>query len=163
MYRKEALLSGPLFHRSPPSTKDGLSQLSRHYYKMSVLARTHTRILELKSFQESFFFWVLMLQCLSFAIKLHWWWWERMKKTLTTHKMAHKNQGSLLELPCRLSADEKASGEAEPCFMTSLGCNGAVADTDEEDEEDFFLLVDTGGRYITLSSLRSIEADAPGG
>ena len=75
-----------------------------------------------------------------------------MKKTLTTQKMAHKNQRWL-----SLSADEKASGEAEPCFMTSLGCNGAVA------TEDFFL-VEIGGRYITLSSLRSIEADAaPGG
>ena len=71
--------------------------------------------------------------------------------------MAHKNQG---EPRLRLSADEKANGEAEPCFMTSLGCNGAMADEDE----DFFLLVDTGGRYITLSSLRSIEAaTAPGG
>ena len=75
-----------------------------------------------------------------------------MKKTLTRHKMAHKNPGEPPRL--RLSADEKANGEAEPCFMTSLGCNGAMADEDE----DFFLLVDTGGRYITLSSLRSIEA-----
>ena len=128
-------------------------KMDYHSYQDTIIKCQSKPAHTVDSSPESF---LMLLQCLSLAIKLHWWWWGmRMKKTLTRHKMVHKDQGE------PLSADEKANGEAEPCFMTSLGCNGAMAD---EEDEDFFLLVDTGGRYITLSSLRSIEAaTAPGG